>query len=229
MATVASQVAATNTATAQSTSKAANSRDKLAKDMNQFMTLLTTQLKHQDPLSPMDSTQFTSQLVQFANVEQHIQSNANLESLIKINQSAMAMSSVGYIGKEIEAESSAVPLVDGQAQFSYALSDTTQQTTLAISNDKGNLVATLQGKNEAGKHGVVWDGTDGYGNKLPDGNYRVTVTALSPAENKADIITSVLSIGKVSGVSTSEGAVKLTMGGVEIPIDKVLSIRDAAQ
>jgi flagellar basal-body rod modification protein FlgD len=228
MATVASQVAATNTATAQSASKAANSRDKLAKDMNQFMTLLTTQLKHQDPLSPMDSTQFTSQLVQFANVEQHIQSNANLENLIKINQSAMAMSSISYIGKEIEAESNAVPLTDGEAQFSYTLSDRTQQTTIAITNDKGNLVATLQGKNEPGKHGVVWDGTDGYGNTLPDGNYRISITALSPADSKADITSSVFAIGRVSGVSTADGVVKLTMGGVEIPVDKVTSVRDAA-
>jgi flagellar basal-body rod modification protein FlgD len=227
MATVSSQVAATTPTSAQSASKAANSRDKLAKDMNQFMTLLTTQLKHQDPLSPMDSTQFTTQLVQFANVEQHIQSNANLENLIKINQSAMAMSSIGYIGKEIEAESTSVPLTGGEAQFSYTLSDRTQQTTIGITNDKGNLVATLQGKNDPGKHGVVWDGTDGYGNKLPDGNYSISLTALSPADNKAEITTSVFAIGKVSGVNTSDGVVKLTMGCVEIPVDKVTSIRDA--
>ncbi|MBI4969287.1 MAG: flagellar hook assembly protein FlgD [Rhodospirillales bacterium] len=214
-------------ATAADASKAAQSKDKLAKDMNQFLTLLTSQLKHQDPLSPMDSTQFTNQLVQFANVEQHIASNANLEKLIKLQQSSIAMSSVSYIGKTIEAETTGLPLQGGQAHFTYEFSGgTPAQATAAIYNDSGTVVRTFLLDTGSGTHAIDWDGKDQLGTQLPDGAYRVNVTAVAAQDSK-EVASKILTTGKVTGVSTASGDVTLSLGGVVVPVEKVSSIRDS--
>src|SRR3989338_691013 len=95
-----STASATTTGT---TSQAAQSDAKLKDDLNKFLNLLVTQLKHQDPLDPMDATEFTSQLVQFASVEQQIHQNANLEKLIALQQGSQISSLVNYIGMNVEA------------------------------------------------------------------------------------------------------------------------------
>ncbi|MCC7166121.1 MAG: flagellar hook assembly protein FlgD [Rhodospirillales bacterium] len=212
--------------TASAATKAAQAQDKLAKDMNQFLTLLTSQLKHQDPLSPMNSTEFTNQLVQFANVEQHIASNANLEKLIKLQESSIAMSSVSYIGKTIEAETTGLPLQNGQAHFTYEFSGgRPAQATAAIYNDSGVVVRTYNLDNTAGAHTIDWDGKDQLGQQMPDGAYRVNITAIAAQDSK-DVTTKVMTTGTVTGVSTTSGNVTLSMAGVSVPVEKVSSIRD---
>src|ERR1700748_2096282 len=114
---VASSTAATTAAT-----QATTSQTKLTSDLNSFLTLLTSQLKNQDPLSPMDSTQFTNQLVQFSQVEQQININSNLSSLIGLTQQNIASNVVNYIGKTIEGPSDQAPLANGQLKSSYNLS-----------------------------------------------------------------------------------------------------------
>src|SRR5436305_5092852 len=112
---------ATN-ALADAQTKVTNSKTTIAKDLNSFLTLLTSQLKNQDPLSPMDSTQFTNQLVQFSQVEQQININSNLSNLIGLTQQSIAGNVVNYIGKTIEGPSSQAPLSNGHMKASYNLS-----------------------------------------------------------------------------------------------------------
>ena len=136
------------------------SRNKLAKDLDSFLTLLTSQLKNQDPLSPMDSTEFTNQLVQFAQVEQSINSNESLTSLISLSQQSIVTNAVNYIGKTVEANTNKVPLQGGQAKMAYNVSADAQSVGIVIRNEAGSIVYSAAGEKTAGMHALDWDGKD---------------------------------------------------------------------
>ncbi|MBL8642850.1 MAG: flagellar hook assembly protein FlgD [Rhodospirillaceae bacterium] len=204
----------------QSTENA--SRNKLAKDLDSFLTLLTSQLKNQDPLSPMDSTEFTNQLVQFAQVEQAINSNESLTSLISLSQQSIVTNAVNYIGKTVEANSSKVPLQDGQAKMAYGLAADAQSVAIVIRNEAGTIVYSTTGEKTKGVHPLDWDGKDNMGIQQPDGTYEIQVTALSKNDEAVETYTTVF--GKVSGVTQKEGQTLLVMDKIGVPIDKVLSI-----
>ena len=139
----ASSVAANTTA-----SQAATAKQSLAGDMNTFLKLLTTQLQHQDPLSPMDSSQFTSQLVQFASVEQQINTNSNLEKMLAGTNSSEMASAVTYLGTTVQGVSTSLPLQMGQASFTYTTPASTSKITATITDSAGNVVKTLTGGDE---------------------------------------------------------------------------------
>src|SRR3954471_15203303 len=129
-----------STAADAAANKAATSKTKLSSDLNSFLTLLTSQLKNQDPLSPMDSTQFTNQLVQFSQVEQQININGNLTNLIGLTQQSIASNVVNYIGKTIEGPSNQAPLTGGHMKASYNLSAQAAGVTIAVKDGSGNIV-----------------------------------------------------------------------------------------
>lgn len=171
-------------------SKASASQAKLADNFDTFLVMLTTQLKHQDPLSPMDSTEFTNQLVQFANVEQQIAANSNLETLIGVNMMGQKGTAISYIGRTIEAVSDYLPLqgtvesegnqlklLGGKAYFSYELPKTAQSVTLEVKDADGNVVRTMSGAVGAGSHQDYWDGNNADGEAAPAGAYTIHVTA----------------------------------------------------
>jgi flagellar basal-body rod modification protein FlgD len=211
--------------TANQPANSETSRKSLAGDLSQFLNLLTTQLKYQDPLSPMDSTQFTQQLAQFASVEQGIQQNKNLESLIGLTKATQISTGVSYIGRTIEADTNVGALVNGKAEFLYNIPKTAQQTSITVRDAKGQVVIAKQGETSVGSHNFVWDGKDANGNKMPDGPYTVTVSAMDA--NKATIPVATHMLGRVEGVVTSDGTVNVLVGGVAIPLDKILSVKEA--
>ena len=130
--------------------KAADSQKKLQEDLSQFMNLLTTQLKHQDPLDPMNANEFTSQLVQFASVEQQIQGNAHLEALKDLQAGNVLASAVNYVGKAVEFPSTKLPLSDGAVEFNYTLEKSANTVTINITNEDGDTVRTFTGETDAG-------------------------------------------------------------------------------
>jgi len=212
---------------AASTGKAAQDQKKLADDLNDFMTLLTTQLQHQDPLDPMDATEFTSQLVQFASVEQQISANSNLEALLKAQENSQLASVAGYVGHLIEAESPTVQVYGGQAEFNYILHEDSESTLITIQDASGRTVLTADGETNVGKHGVVWDGTDLQGNKVTDGTYQLTVVGQNADGEPIDVTTT--AIGVVTGVSYAGNEPVLLINNQEIALDKVLTLREEAQ
>ena len=116
--------ALTSTATAlagANNTQSESALSQLTEDLDNFLTILTTQLQHQDPLEPLDTHEFTQQLVQFSSVEQLIAQNKNLESIIELQQNAMAISAVSYMGKQISAIGQENMLGEGQSTFSYTL------------------------------------------------------------------------------------------------------------
>ena len=118
----------TSATSAASTGQAASAQKTLSSNFDTFLTLLTTQLQNQDPLQPMDSNQFTQQLVQFSQVEQQINSNKNLESLIALTKSQTATNAVPYLGKTLTLTDGTAAVIGGQAQWTYTVPNTVGPT-----------------------------------------------------------------------------------------------------
>lgn len=208
----------------QNTLKSASS---LAQNFENFLTLLTTQLQNQDPLEPLDSTQFTTQLVQFASVEQQIGQNARLDEIVKIQGGSQAVSAVSFLDNVVEAFGNVGVLKDGTASYSYTLPSQAQKTTITIRNEAGDIVRTIDGEVDAGKHTLTWDGKNDQGVPQPDGKYSITVTATG--ENKTPIKATTGIVGQVTGVTVEDGQLVLDLGGVTVKVTDVLSVTKPAQ
>lgn len=210
-------------ANAVAESAATNADVRLATTLGDFLLLLTTQLKNQDPLEPMNSSEFTSQLVQFASVEQQISQNRNLEELIKINRINRAASVVSFLGKRIEATGDTTVLSNGYAEWNYALPEVAEDVTLTITDSDGETVFETTGEGTIGAHKFVWDGLDRSGEPLPEGEYTLTVAA-TDVEGAAIVATTTI-VGHVTGMETVDDDLILSIGGIGVPFDKVLSVQ----
>lgn len=211
-------VSAVSGAHAQSASASKN----LADNFETFLTLLTTQLKNQDPLEPLDSNEFTAQLVQFTSVEQSIQTNQLLESLVALQSSNSANAAVSYLGKEVTAEGMSSRLSDGSASWNYSLPFAASETKLTITDVLGRAVYTTDGEIGDGDHRFTWDGNDANGSPLPDGTYNLVVTATDVLGNEIETATEVTGI--VRSVSFQNGFPILDIDGVDVSLGDVLAI-----
>lgn len=174
------------TPVATDTSQSAGSRARLSDNYDTFLVLLTSQLQNQDPLSPMDSTQFTQQLVQFSQVEQQIRTNEQLESLVGQYQAASAGAALSYLGKDAIIEAQDTYLAGGQANWAYRLPERAGELAINVLDENGRTVFTATNAALAqGEHLFSWDGTTNSGAAAPDGVYRLSITALN--ESGAEI------------------------------------------
>jgi len=208
-------------------SKPGGSGTRLAEDFDTFLTLLTTQLANQDPLDPLNSNEFVAQLVSFSGVEQAINTNTKLDSLVGLLTTSQAAAAVGFLGTTVEAKGDTAALANGEATYIYNLPGNAASTTIQIRDDQGDIVFSGGGAVTAGDHTYVWDGRDSSGNTLPDGNYSISVSATDSFGNPIDATTRVS--GRVTGVDTSSGSPVLTINGVQIPFSDVVSVREADQ
>ncbi|WP_374372693.1 flagellar hook assembly protein FlgD [Dongia sp.] len=194
----------------------------LTETYDNFLLLLTKQLQNQDPLSPMDTAQFTEQLVSFASVEQMIQQNSRLDRLISLQSSTNAYAAANFLGTEVAVDSDKIMLSDGEVRFDYTLETNAGKAVLNIYNSNNQLVMLMDANKSLGTHKALWDGTDYFGNQLPDGQYRVAVTyedALGKSYT-ADIT----SYGTVDGAEIVDGQVLLNIGDLRIPLEDVTRI-----
>ncbi|MEQ9170482.1 MAG: flagellar hook assembly protein FlgD [Rhodospirillales bacterium] len=195
----------------------------LEEDLNRFLTLLTTQLQHQDPLDPMDATQFTSQLVQFASVEQQIYQNSNLEKLLALQETNKLASLVDFMDNVVEIESQDLVLDEGSARFTYSIPVGSVQSKITISDMSGKQVFTIDGSNDPGIHAVEWDGTSNNGQQLPDGLYRTQVTTFDRQGKLLDVFHT--TFGRVTGAGVVDGKTTLFIGPLRVDQDSVLSVQ----
>ncbi len=205
--------------------KAAGDAKTLGSDLNRFLTLLVTQLQNQDPLDPLDTNEFTAQLVQFAGVEQQIQNNANLETLIDISRASEVAAIVNVIGKRIEAGGTMLALNAGKAEAAYTLSEAAAETKLTVTDANGQTVFSSAGKTEAGRHEFIWDGRDEDGRALADGAYTLTVTATRGDDSAIDV--EQRTIGTVTAAASDDAGPILHLGAAEVPMAQVRSIAEA--
>jgi len=216
----AAKAASGNAATTTGTGD--NGLASLSGDYNNFLTLLTTQLKNQDPLSPMDTTQFTQQLVQFSAVEQQINGNKKLDQLIGLQSTANAYGAVGFVGTQVAADSDQLSLQNKKGKFDYNIEHTSGTALLKITNSSGQLVMVKQVDATVGKHPVEWDGTDYNGSQLPDGAYTVAVSYQDSAGTNYEA--PITTYGTVDSATIADGKVSLKIGDVSVALDKVTSI-----
>lgn len=206
--------------------QSANSAATLQEDLNRFLSLLTTQLKNQDPLDPMDSNEFTSQLVQFASVEQQIYQNSNLETLVGLAETNQVSSLVDFIGKRIEVTGTTkFPLEDSAAEFTYTMPPGAKSASIIIRDANGLTVYEQDANLDQGQHTFEWDGRDRNGGTAPDGEYSVLVSGLDHQGDLLDISTTVF--GRVTGIGVENGETTMFMGDIEVPQSLVLSVKEA--
>ena len=196
----------------------------LAKD--DFLNLLITQLQNQDPLSPMESTEFSAQLAQFSSLEQLSNVNENLETLLLYQGSLNNSQAVSFIGKTITASGDSSLITDGiPDNIHFELAGDASDTFVTIYDAAGNFVASEEyGSLNAGSHSLSWDGTDHEGNKLPDGVYYFEVMAVDVNNEMVDATT--FTTGKVTGVTYKEGTTYLMSGDQKIPLGNVVEITE---
>lgn len=214
----------TNSTTTSSTtsSSTASARTSLASNFQTFLTLLTTQMQNQDPTSPMDSNQFTQQLVQYSQVEQQINSNDKLDQLISLSSNQTSNLAMSYLGKKVTLSDGTGQLASGAATWTYGLDSTAASTTLTIKNSDGNVVYSTTGSTTSGTHSFNWDGKNAYGDAQTDGLYTLTVS--STGKDGKAVTTTVASSATVSGVDLSGSSPKLVVGSSEVPLSSVTMI-----
>lgn len=212
-------------ATTAAQTKSDVARTSLSSDIESFLQLLTTQLKYQDPLSPMDSTEFTSQLAQFATVEQGINTNSNLESLLSLTRSNQAATALSYIGKTVEAKGNVNMLIDGETEFKYTVDRTAAATTIVVRNSANQVVYSGPGETTAGTYSFKWDGKSGTGAQQPDGAYSISVTT-TDSEGVSGVATTFV-VGTIDGADMSGENVNVMIGSITVPFENIVTLRNA--
>lgn len=189
-----------------------------------FLNLLVAQLQNQDPLNPMDSTAFTSQLAEFSSLEQLSNVNENLEYLQMYQSSINNAQAVSFIGKNIDALGDSIQLESGETEeIHFELSKDSSLVSVNIYDEAGNLVKYIEnGLMGEGKQSVEWDGTDNSGNTLPEGIYKFEVMAVDVNGDKVQTASYISD--RVTGVTFKNGVTYLLAGGMQIPIGDVIEV-----
>lgn len=205
-----------------STSSLSGTRATIAQNFDTFLQLLTTQLRNQNPLDPLDTNQFTQQLVQFSGVEQQLKTNDFLEAMMLSTQNANNSQAVSYIGKMVTASGVRTELADGAATWHFAV-DKDASITATVKDADGNTVFTKAGTVNKGESVFNWDGIGTDGKQKPDGTYSVQIEARDSEGNLVSVATEMT--GEVTGIDFSGSEPVLIVGGARVNLSSVLSVR----
>ncbi len=220
-------VPAAATATAATTSAGSRDGTKLSADFDGFLKLLTTQLQTQDPLSPMDAEKFTSQLVQFSAVEQAIQTNTQLESLLGLMRTTQHTAALQYVGATVELDNQRLHLpYGGTAEVAYTLEAPAQSVAIRIVDDAGAVIRQLTGPTGQGPQSVTWDGLGDDRLGRSAGSYGVQIEAVNAAGGAVPM--TLATTGKVDALLQTDTGLVLSVGGRSYPLDAVRAVLPAA-
>ncbi|MET3722438.1 flagellar hook assembly protein FlgD [Sphingomonas trueperi] len=213
-----------SSATANAGQSATNdSSTKLTADYNLFLKLLTTQLQNQDPTNPMDSSQYTQQLVQYSQVEQSITQNKTLNSILSSLNMSSLTSSTAMIGQPVQLSSDKAGLsATTPAQWQWDATNPIDKLTATITDAKGKTVESfdLDVKGSSGQ--FSWDGSTKSGTKYTDGLYQLTLSGTTTAGAK--ISTTATALGKVEDVQMLNGSPVVSINGAQYPTSMILKI-----
>ena len=201
----------------------------LASNFETFLLLLTAQLRNQDPLSPLDSNEFTAQLTQMAGVEQQLLTNDLLTALLEQSGGTGLANASNYLGRDATAVWEAVKLQDGKAAWSYELAANAADVRLEVLNGNGDVIWSGDAPERGeGVHDFTWDGKTAGGGQTPDGGvYTLRVTAASAGGTAVD--SQVLIRGRVRGVEIYDGQPYLTIGQSIVPLSHVIALEEQSQ
>jgi flagellar basal-body rod modification protein FlgD len=198
------------------------SRQTLATNFEAFLTLLTTQLQHQNPLEPLDTNQFTQQLVSFAGVEQQLRTNDQLDSLLTLQKVGYNVTALGFVGAHVTVDGSTTELRDGLAVW-YLSSPSTASAHIEIQDKDGNAVYTETKALNTGTAPFQWNGKTSTGTVAPAGTYKIVIAAQDPSGNPVAIGTSFS--GVVDQVDVSGEEPLLLIGSTLTTMDKIRSVQ----
>jgi flagellar basal-body rod modification protein FlgD len=209
-----------------STAQAAgtNASQQLAGNFDTFLQLLTTQLQNQDPLSPLDTNQFTQQLVEFAGVEQQVNMNTNMQTLISMQQTSEATSALQLVGSTVTVGGSSATLSNAtNTPATWSLTTSTPATAqVTVKSSVGSTVYSGSLPLNAGTQSFKWSGQGNNGQTWPDGTYTLSISAAGANGQAVNVSSQVQ--GVVTGVNVSSNPPTLTVAGQDVQISQVTSI-----
>ncbi len=213
------------TATTDAASGAAAMKKATGMNKDDFLKLFITQMQNQDPMNPMDSTQFIGQLAQLTQVEQAYNTNSNLQSLIAAQNGSNNLGAVSFLGTTILAQGNQINLTAGGAPtVAYNLPTAAEGVVVEIRDASGALVRTLSnGAAPQGDNSLAWDGKGEKGQSLTAGMYTVSVTATDSTGKQ--FAGTPLVQGKVDGIALDGTTPLLSVGGINIPLSDVLTVK----
>jgi flagellar basal-body rod modification protein FlgD len=209
------------TSSSSTTSGASPDTQTLAGNFQTFLTLLTTQLQNQNPLDPLDTNQFTQQLVEFAQVEQQLKSNDQLTTLVSLQQTAQATQALNFVGSTAVVDGSTAALTNGSANWSLNAPKPVN-AHIAITNSTGQTVFSGDYTLNAGSQVFPWNGRGNDGTQWPDGNYTISVTATDASGQTAAVATQIE--GTVDSVDLTKTPPTLSIGGQDYTISQVKQV-----
>jgi flagellar basal-body rod modification protein FlgD len=198
-------------------------KDKIAEQKNMFLNLLVKQLQYQDPLNPMENTEFTAQLAQFSQLESLSEMNGNIEEMTQFQNSMNSMAAVSFIGKQVNAGGNAINYSGGESSIDFNLEGNASEVTVTIYNSAGSVVRTI-GMNTVQQGDITcsWDGRNNNGESVSPGKYYFTVKATD--FNGAAVKTSTYANGTVTGVKFENGTIFLQVGDKEVTLADITKI-----
>ncbi len=214
-------VSSTSPTSSSSSADSTSALTSLAGNFNDFLSLLTTQLQNQDPTAPMDTSQFTSQLVQFTGVAEQITANTTLSSILAVNQTQQLNQATALVGDKVTFTGGTLPLQSGSAQVNYQTT-AAEPVLITVTNSAGTTVRSDTVNATSGSNSWTWDGTDSAGKQLADGSYNVTVTSGGTA-------VPFQAVGTVTGAEQVSQAVQLEFGSASVPYSQIVSIASASE
>ena len=205
-------------ATSGSGSTTGVDKNTLASNFTAFLQLLTTQLKNQNPLEPLDTNQFTQQLVQFAQVEQQLKSNDQLATLVSLQKTAQATQALGFVGSTVAVDGSKARLANGEATWNLSVPKPAA-VTVNILSATGQTVYTGSFTMNSGTQQFAWDGRGNNGTQWPSGDYTIAVTA-KDANGQAVAVPSEIE-GTVDSVDLTKNPPMLSVSGQDYSLDQI--------
>src|SRR5438270_7555967 len=212
-------------ASSGSTAAATNAMasQQIAGNFQSFLTLLTTQLKNQNPLDPLDTNQFTQQLVEFAGVEQQLKTNDELTSLVSLQQTVQSTQALNFVGKTAVVSGDTAALSNSSASWELNV-PSNSNVTVNISNSSGQTVftQTFSSVTAGNNQPFTWNGKGTDGTQWPDGQYKLTATGTDSSGNSVGITSEV--VGVVSSVDLTQSPPLLSIGGRTYTVSQIKSI-----
>jgi len=210
-------ISGTTTSAANTPPRSASSG--IGADFNTFLTLLTTQLRNQDPTNATDADKMTEQLVQFASVEQQIKVNTNLERLLRVEQGNQLVSAAPLMGRVVEVESDRLALQGSQALLRLPAAGAATRALVEVQDSSGRVLRGAEINLGAAPTDWSWDGRDSTGRQMPDGVYRFVTQGLRADGTQAPVTASVLA--RATAVDRRDGEVRLSLGALSVNFDKL--------
>jgi flagellar basal-body rod modification protein FlgD len=215
---VTSGVSNSSSSSSSSSNSTGVTKDTLAGNFTTFLQLLTTQLKNQNPLDPLDTNQFTQQLVQFAQVEQQLKSNDQLSTLVGLQKTAQQTQALAFVGMKVSVEGKTADLKDGKATWGFNVTKPAT-ATVNITNSAGATVYTGTFSVQSGTQNFSWDGRNNAGVLQTNGTYTLSVTAKDASGQTTGVSTETQ--GTVDSVDMTVNPPTLSIGGKDYALDKV--------